>query len=447
MIVTKKHLPRRTMLRGIGVSLALPLLDGMIPALQPLRATAAAPVKRFTAVYVGNGADMARWTPAKEGALELSPILTPLEPFRDRTLVLTGLDSKPGDGLDGGTHPRMQTSWLTGAPAKRAEATGIGAGVSVDQIIAKEYGRQTQLASLELAIEPGDLLGTCSVGYSCAYHNTISWRTSTTPVPMENNPRAVFERLFGLSDSTESAARLAEIRKDRSILDSVTEKITRFEKELGAGDRTHLRDYLEAVRDVERRIQKAEEQIDRELPVVEQPVGIPGSFEEHVRLMFDLLALAYQVDLTRVGTFLMVREASIRAWPEIGVPDSYHPLSHHGNDPEKLARQSKVNAYTAAQLAYFLQKLRSLPDGEHSLYDQTLVLYGSGMSDSNLHLPRNLPTVVVGSREIFGLQGGQHVRYTDTPLANLHRRLLESMGTPVDTFGDSSGLLPVPSLG
>ena len=444
MIVTRKCLPRRTVLRGLGVSLALPLLDGMVPALTPLRATAAAPVKRFAAVYVGMGADMARWTPATEGALELSPILEPLRPFRDRLLVLTGLDSKPGDGVDGGTHPRMQTSWLTGAPAKRAEASGIGAGVSVDQLVARAHGRDTQLASLELAIEPGDLLGTCSVGYSCAYHNTIAWRTPTTPVPMENDPRAVFERLFGLSDSTESAARLAEIRKDRSILDSVADKLARVQRELGAADRTHLRNYLDAVRDVERRIGKAEEQVARELPVLEQPVGAPGSYDEHVKLMFDLLALAYQCDLTRVGTLLMVREASVRAYPEIGVPDSYHPLSHHGNDPEKRLRQSRVNGFHVTLLSYFLEKLRSLPDGDGSLLDQTLVLYGSGMSDSNVHLPRNLPTLVVGGRDVFGLRGGQHVRYSDTPLSNLHMLLLDKMGVPTPGFGDSTGVLSVP---
>jgi len=442
MIITKRHLPRRTILRGAGAALALPLLDAMVPAFSPLRLSAAAPVRRFGAIYVGMGFNMPIWTqPNANGPLEINAILQPMASYKDRMLVVSGCDSKEGDGIDGGQHPRMQTSWLTGSRAFRTEGVNIHAGTSLDQVVARSWEKDTQLASLELAIESTDLLGTCSLGYSCAYNNTIAWRTPTTPLPMENNPRNVFERLFGASDSTEPSVRLAEIRTDRSVLDSVTAKVSSVKTTLGASDQAKLAEYLDAVRDVERRVLKAEEQVARELPVVDRPVGIPATFEEHVKLMFDLQALAFQTDLTRVFSFLMVREASVRSYPEIGVPDSHHPLSHHQNNPEKLARQAKLNAFQMRMLAYFVDKLAATPDGDGNMFDNSLLFYGSGMSDSNLHLHKNLPITVVHGKAL-GITGNRHVKAKDgTPLANLQMALLGKMGIGVEKFGDSRGEL------
>ena len=441
MIITNKHLPRRTVLRGLGACIALPVLDSMIPAFGGARAAAALPVRRFGAVYVGMGMNMPIWTQPQEGPLTFNPILAPMEPLGDRIVVVSGCDSKEGDGIDGGQHPRMQTSWLTGCRANRTEGVDIRAGTSLDQIIARQWEDRTQLASLELAIESTDLLGTCALGYSCAYNNTLSWRTPTTPLPMENNPRNVFERLFGASDSTGREARLQDIQTDRSVLDSVTRKAAGLRANLGAGDQLKLTEYLDAVRDVERRVRKAEEQVDRELPVVDRPVGIPPTFEEHVKLMFDLQTLAFQTDLTRVFSFLMVREASVRSYPEVGVPDSHHPLSHHQNAPEKLAKQAKLNTFQMGLLRYFVDKLAATPDGAGSLLDHTMLLYGSGMSDSNLHLPRNLPTVLVHGKG-YGIQGNRHIMAQDgTPFANLHMTLLDRLGLDVERFGDSSGEL------
>ena len=440
MIITKKHLPRRTVLRGLGACVALPFLDGMIPAFSAASA-AAAPVRRFGAIYVGMGMNMPVWTQATPGSLEVNQILRPMEAFKDRVLVLSGCDSNNGDGIDGGQHPRMQTSWLTGCRANRTEGANIHAGTSLDQIVAREWQQHTQQTSLELAIESTDLLGTCSLGYSCAYNNTISWRTPTTPLPMENNPRNVFERLFGASDSTGRAARLEDIQTDRSILDSVTQKISSLRGGLGSQDRMKFSEYLDAVRDVERRVQKAEEQVDRELPLIDRPVGIPETFEEHVKLMFDLQTLAFQTDLTRVFSFLMVREASVRSYPEIGVPDSHHPLSHHQNAPEKLARQAKLNTFQMEMLRYFVDKLASTPDGDGTLLDHSMLLYGSGMSDSNLHLPKNLPTVLVHGKG-YGIHGNRHIAAEPgTPFANFQLTLLDRLGLDVESFGDSSGEL------
>jgi len=439
MIVTHRCLSRRTVLRGLGATLALPLLDGMVPAFASTL-SAAKPIRRFGAIYVPMGMSMRQWTPATAGTLELQPIQEPLAPFKERLLLVSGLDSKEGDGTDSGPHPRCQTSWLTGCRAKRTEGADIHAGVSMDQIVAREFGKETQLGSLELGIESNDLLGVCNIGYSCAYNNTVSWRTPTSPQPMENNPRAVFERLFGANDSTDPRARLADIQKNRSILDSVTEKISFFQKGLSSGDRTRVGEYLEAVRDVERRIHKAEEQVSQQLPVIEQPMGIPQVFEEHAKLMFDLMAIAFQSDLTRVSTFMLGREASVRSYPEIGVSDSHHPLSHHGNDPAKLAKIAKINTFHMKLFAYFLDKLKATPDGDGSLLDHTLLLYGSGMSDSNIHYTRNVPSLVIGG-PAFDIKGGRHVQYQEKPLSNLQLTLLEKLGLPVEKFGDSNGEL------
>ena len=441
MIAMKKALPRRTVLRGLGATIALPLLDGMVPAFAALRTTAAQPVRRFAALYVGMGMDMAGWTPSDEGALTLSPILAPLAPFRDRLLVVSGLDNKEGEVKDGGPHPAAQTSWLTGARAKRTEGPDLRAGISLDQIVAQEFGQETQLTSLELAIESVGLLGSCSQGYSCAYNNTIAWRTATTPLPMENNPRAVFERLFGASDSTDAASRLADLEQDRSILDSVTEKVGHLQRRLGPNDGTKLTQYLDAIRDVERRIQKAEEQAAKGLPVVEAPVGIPTNYDEHAKLLLDLLLIAYQADLTRVFTFLLAREASVRAYPEIGISEPHHPLSHHGNNPEKLAGLRKLNIFHISMLAYLLENLQSMPDGDGTMLDHTMLLYGSGLSNPSQHIPLDVPVLVVGG-QTARIAGRRHITCAKgTPLANLQLTLLDRMGCPMERFGDSTGEL------
>ena len=445
MIITKRALPRRTVLRGLGAAVALPLLDSMVPAAVALRNTAANPVRRLSVVYVPMGMNMAKWTPPAEGPLTLSPTLEPLATFRDRLVVVGGLASQEATGNDNGPHPRAQTAWLTGARAKRTEGVDLHAGISMDQIAAQEFGKQTQLASLELALEAVDTLngGCASYGYSCVYSNTLVWRSASTPLPMEVNPRAVFERLFGAADTTDRATRLDRIRKTRSLLDAVTEKIARLGNGLGPRDRAKLTEYVEAVRDVERRIQKAEEQVDLELPTVGRPAGVPETFAEHATLMYDLLTLAYQADLTRVSTFLYSREASVRSFPEIGIPDPWHPMSHHQNNPEKLEKQARLNVFHMGLFAKYLEKLRSTPDGDGSLLDHTLIVYGSGISDSNLHSYEDLPTVVVGG-PATGVQGGRHVRHpSGTPIANLHRTLLSKIGVPVERFGDSTGELPL----
>ncbi len=437
MIITKKTLPRRTVLRGVGAALALPLLDAMVPAL----GAAPAPVKRLGVVYAGMGMNMPLWTPATEGPMELSPILQPLAAFKDRMVVVSGLDSKNADAHDGGVHPRCQTSWLTGSKAFPTEGPGIRAGISMDQIAAAQFGKDTQLASLELALESFELAGACNFGYSCAYLNTLCWRNATTPLPMEVNPRIVFERMFGTPDSTGQRARAAYIRKRRSILDAMTDRAAALNGKIGAGDRSKVNQYLDAVRDVERRLQKAEEQIEQDIPVVDQPVGVPAEFEDHAKLMYDLLVLAYQTDLTRVGTYMMAKEQSNRAYPEIGVAEPHHPLSHHQNNPEKLAKLAKVNTMHMQMFQYFVERLQATPDSDGSLLDHTLILYGSGMSDSNLHLMYNVPTMVMGGK-LFGVRGGRHVTYDKgTPLSNLQLTVLDRMGVRVDAFGDSTGKL------
>ena len=409
----------------------------MVPAFAP-RALAATPVRRFGAVFVPMGMNMALWTPTTEGALELSPTLQSLTPFRDRLIVVSGLDNAPASANDGSPHPRCQTSWLTGMPAFKTEGANIHAGVSMDQIAAQEFRKATQLASLELTTEAYDLAGGCA-GYSCAYNATVSWRTSTTPLPMEANARAVFERLFGASDTTDVKARLATLRRGRSILDAMADKVSALHNRLGSGDRIKLTGYLEAVRDVERRIQKAEEQSDRELPRVDRPIGTPTDFMEHGKLLLDLQALAFQTDLTRVFTFAVAQEQSTRTYPEIGVNEPHHPVSHHGNMPDKLALQAKINTYHLTLFGYFLDKLRSIPDGESTLLDQTLMLFGSGMSNSNTHSYLNVPTVMVGG-PTFGMKGGRHLRYpSGTPLANLQLTMLQRLNLQVEQFGDSTG--------
>ena len=448
MVITKKCLSRRTMLRGLGASIALPLLDGMVPAFAAIRNTAARPVKRLGAVYVPNGMSMARWLPPSEGALEMTPILSPLVPVQDQLLVLSGMANKEAkQRLDegDGDHSRCQAAYLTGAHAVKASGTNstLEVGVSMDQLAARELRDDTQLASLELSLEANELVGQCEDGYGCAYSATIAWRDANTPLPMQTDPRAVFEHLFGAVDSTEPAARARALRRDRSILDSVNAEITDLRRQLGRGDRSKLAGYLDAVRDIERRIQIAESQGDRGLPELAQPAGIPGDFEEYADLMFDLLLVAWQADLTRVGTFLVGREKSVRTYPEIGVAEPHHPVSHHRQREEQLAKLAKINTFHMRIFGRFLEKMRGTADGDGTLLDQALVVYGAGMGNSNAHDPLDLPIVVAGGGG-GTLEGGRHVRLPEgTPLANMHLTLLEKMGIPAERLGDSTGELPI----
>jgi hypothetical protein len=443
MIITKMHLPRRTVLRGLGATLALPLLDSMVPALTAQSRTAAAPVTRFGVFYVPNGMSMPYWYPQTEGPLDaLPPTLQSLEAFKERVLICGGLDDESANLVKGGgDHARSAGTFLTCVPYKITNGADVSNAVSMDQIAARELSKETQLASLELGIESNAMLGNCDGGASCAYTNTIAWRTATTPLPIENDPRAIFERMFGTTGSTDPAARLERMRRDRSILDLVGAELDGLERVVGPGDQVKLEEYLEAVRDIERRIAMAEEQNTRELPVVDQPVGVPSDYAEHARLQMDLLALAYQTDLTRISTFMLAREVSGRAYPEIGVSDSHHPLSHHQDEPAKLERLHKINEYQLRQFAYLVEKLDAIPEGDGSMLDSTLLLYGTGISDSNTHFHDDLPIALVGGKNA-GVKGGRYIRYpADTPLANLHVTILEKLGVPVEAFGDSTGQL------
>lgn len=445
MFISKKRIPRRMFLQGVGATVALPLLEGMVPAFAS--AAEAQPPVRLSIVTSPNGMNMARWTPETDGrSYKLSPTLEPLSAFRDRFLVLSGLNNNEGDALPGegesAPHERAGAVMLTGVHPQRE---GI-VGTSIDQIAAQELGQQTQLASLELGLHTNDVVGLCEKGWSCAYTSTISWRNATTPLPVESQPRAVFERLFGDSNSTDPAVRMDRLRKDKSLLDSLTEGVSRLMGSVGPQDRARLNQYFDAMRDVERRIQMAEEQSAREMPAFDRPVGTPASFEEHAQLMFDLQVLAYQTDMTRVITFMTGRGQSNRSYPEIGVPDAHHPISHHQSDPVKLEKLYKINRYHSELFAYFLEKLRSTEEGNGTLLDHSIILYGSEMSDSNRHLLQNLPILLAGGAG-GQIQGGNHLRYTkDTPLTNLFLTMLDKMGVQVDKFGDSTGKLELLSI-
>ncbi|MGE3512530.1 MAG: DUF1552 domain-containing protein [Vicinamibacterales bacterium] len=448
MILTNKTLPRRTFLRGLGAAVALPLLDSMVPALRAASSLKAA--RRLGVVYVPNGVIMEQWGLKGEGTtFDWSPTLRPMDPFRPQVTVVSGLDDKPAIPLPNegaGDHARAAGTFLTGVHVKKTEGADLQAGISMDQLAARELGKETQLGSLEMTMEYTEMLGACDAGYSCAYSNTISWRSPTTPLPMEMDPRAVFERLFGDGDSTDPASRLARIKEDQSILDALVEDVSRLGRALGPRDRTKLTEYLDSIRDVERRIQKAEEQSSRELPVFERPAGVPESFEVHAKLMFDLLALAYQADLTRVATFMMGHEVSSRAYPEIGVPDAHHPISHHQGDADKIAKCAKVNLFHMQMFAYFLDRLRATPDGEGNLLDSSIIMYGSGMSDGNVHAHLDLPLLLAGGAAGH-LKGGRHLRYpSGTPVTNLHLTVLDKLGIPMERFGDSTGMLNELSL-
>jgi hypothetical protein len=441
MIITKMHLSRRAVLRGLGASIALPLLDSMVPALTAQSSTAAAPVRRLGVFYVPNGMSMPYWFPKTEGPIQEMPAtLTSLSSLKERVLLCGGLADEPANRVKGGgDHARSAGTFLTGVPYKNTSGADVYGSVSMDQIAAKELSKETQLASLELGIESNAMLGSCDGGASCAYTNTIAWSTPTTPLPIENDPRAVFERLFGTTGSTDRGARLDRIERDRSILDFVNEQAERLRRRIGPQDRIRIGEYFDSVRDVERRIQMAEDQSARELPVVDQPVGMPGDYAEHARLMMDMLGLAYQTDLTRVSTFMLAKEVSGRAYPEIGVPDSHHPLSHHQDELAKLERLHKINEYHFRQFAYLVDKLSKQPEGDGMMLDHTLFLYGTGISDSNTHFHDDLPIALVGGKAA-GIKGGRYIRYPKgTPLTNLHLTILEYMGVSIETLGDSTG--------
>ncbi len=442
MIIYKAALPRRTVLRGLGAAVALPLLDAMVPAATALAQTPARPIRRLNVVYIGNGAAVGLWSPKEVGTeFTLSPILASLAGVRDSVAIVSGLENKPANALfgePGGGHGRVAPAFLSAVHAKPTDGVDFRAAVTVDQIAARQLSAETQIASLEVQIEATDFAGQCDAGFSCAYTNTICWRTPTAPLPMENNPRAVFERLFGDTGSTDAQVLRARALKDRSVLDSVMSRVGALEKEVGPRDRVRLDEYLTAVRDVERRIQKAESQQPVDLPRIDQPPGIPATFAEHAKLMFDLQLLAFQADLTRVSTFMLVRELSGIAYPEIGVSDTHHPLSHHQDDPQKIERLGRINAFHVKLFADYLQALRSTPDGQGTMLDHTAVLYGGGMGNSNLHEPRDIPILVAGG----GIKGGQHQRVPEgTPLSNLYVTLLRTVGVPVDQVGDSTGAL------
>jgi hypothetical protein len=455
MIITKLALPRRTFLRGLGATFALPLLDAMIPAFSAT-ARAAAPKCRMGFIYVPNGVAMNDavnyWTPTGTGAdFELSRILTPLSPFRDRLTIVSGLAQKQGESLgDGnGEHTRACASWLNGVHPKKTEGADIQLSTTADQIAAAQFGKETVLPSLELISSEIDLVlgGQCEAGYSCAYMNTVSWQSPTTPLPNENNPSVVFERLFGAGGTPEE--RLDRMKKKRSLLDRVNQDLARLQRTLGPGDRTRVTEYLDSVREVERRIQQAEQQSSESpMTVPDRPVGIPARFDEHLKLLYDLQWLAYQGDLTRVFTLMYGRELNSRPYPEIGISEPHHGLSHHGDKPEQLEKYSRLNTWHADLFAYFLEKLRSTPDGDGNLLDNSILLYGGAMSNPNVHRHVNLPLVVAGGGA-GQLKGGRHLSFApgdNIPMTNLLVSLLDKAGVRVDKLGDSTGRINLDTL-
>ena len=435
MFITKKHLSRRTFLRGVGATVSLPLLDAMVPALTAQSRTAANPGRRLGFVYLPHGAIMDKWTPRTEGTgFEFTPILQPLEPFREKLNIISGLGHQAADTT--AVHSLSPTTWLSGVRPKPTQGVDAYAGVTADQIAAQKIGQDTLLPSLELGTEDhSGLIGACDRDYGCIYMNTLSWRTPTTPLPMEINPRKVFERMF--SQGGDAAARLARTQEDRSILDAFMKQAADLQRQLGPKDRAAVSDYLESVREIERRIQKMSlEQTGPEIPLPAAPSGIPFSYEDHVKMMYDLLGLAYRANITRVTTFMVAREISNRTYPQVGVPDGHHAISHHANRADKMEKNVKIQLYHVGLFAQFLEKLQSTPDGDGSLLDHSIILYGSNMSNSNAHNHFPLPNVVVGGR----LKGGRHLKYPDhTPMTNLLLTLLDKAGAPMEKLGDSTG--------
>ena len=443
MMVFRKSIPRRTFLRGAGTALALPLLDAMFPAFASPAQSVSRRATRLSFFTVPNGIIMDKWTPAQIGSYEITPVLERLAPFRDRMLVVSGLANNEARKLEfeiAGDHPRACSAYLTATHPKMTSGADIQCGVSVDQIAARELGKQTQLPSLEIGLET-PMVGACESAYSCVYYNTIVWKSATTPLPMENRPRAVFERLVG--DSTDPAERSARLKENRSLLDLVADDLKRLMRSIGETDRLKLDQYSEAVRSVEQQIQIAEQQSSRELPEMEKPIGVPEKFSDYAKLMLDLQVLAFQGDMTRVSTFMLGHEMGGRAYPELGFGDQHHSLTHHQGDAAKIAKCLQINIFHADLYRYFLERLQAVPDGDGSLLDHSLLMYGSSLSDGNMHLYKDLPLVLVGSGAT-GIRGGRHVRYPEnTPIANLYIALLEKLGIHVDSFGDSTGKLDI----
>ncbi|HLG10730.1 MAG TPA: DUF1552 domain-containing protein [Dehalococcoidia bacterium] len=438
MFITKKHLPRRTFLRGMGVSLALPLLDSMIPASTLLAQTAARRSSRLGFVYVPHGAIMDKWTPATEGAgFEFTPILKPLEPFRDQLNVVSGLGHSAADTT--AVHSLSPTTWLSGVRPKATQGVDAYAGITADQIAAQAIGQDTVLPSMELATEDhSGLIGSCDRDYGCIYMNTLSWRTPETPLPMEVNPRKVFERMFGQGGS--AAERLVRIQEDRSILDAIVRDVNSLQVKLGPSDRQTMMQYLENIREIERRIERAEKsQGDQEILLPARPAGVPFDFEEHVRLMYDLMLLAYQANVSRVITFMVSREVSNRTYPQVGVSDGHHAISHHQNRAEKMEKNVRIQTFNVGMFAEFVEKMKNTPDGDGSLLDTSVLLYGSNMSNSNAHDHFPLPNLVLGHGG--GMKGNRHLRYPDhTPQTNLLLSVLSRAGVRQESLGDSTGI-------
>ncbi|MDE0101233.1 MAG: DUF1552 domain-containing protein [Bryobacterales bacterium] len=438
MIITKKSLPRRTVLRGIGTSVALPLLDAMVPAMTAEAKTAAAPVRRLGYVYIPMGANLEKWTPPGDGErlTELSPILNSLEPFKEGLTVITNLENK--NAYSAGNHATANSGFLSAAKAKMTEGADYELATTVDQIAAQRIGGETALPSLELSMDLQTNVGDCDNGFACVYQNNLSWSSPTTPLPPTPHPRVAFERLFG--DGGSPSERRAELRVDGGILDWVRDDIARIQGKLGSSDKRTLDGYLDSVREVERRIQRAESRAeDVPLPDLDRPIGVPEKYADHARMMFDLQVLAMQGDITRVMTFQLARETSNRAYPEIGVPDPHHPTSHHANDPLKLEKLAKINAFHVSLFGYYLDRLASTADGNGTLLDHSVLLCGSGMGNPDIHDHLNLP-IIVGGGGAGGLAGGRHIRYEEpVPLANLHITLLDKVGVHLDKFGDSTG--------
>jgi len=436
--LTTKSLSRRTVLRGIGASLALPFLEAMVPSAR----AAAKPVRRFLTFYVPNGMAMEYWSPKSEGtSFELSPILEPLAPFKNQMLVLSGLHSSWNY-----IHAGASGSFLTGTPRGGRSEIEIFADVSIDQLLARHFSSETQVASLELAMDAPANAGACTGNLSCVYTHTLSWKSPTQALPVEYNPRAVFERLFGDTGKTDWPAREARMLQHKSILDSVNDKLSSLKRELGPQDQSKVNEYTDAIRDVERRIQRAEEQRDVSLPSIEAPQGVPPVFEDHLTLMLDLQLLAFQADLTRVISFMIGKEQSARPYPQIGVPEAHHPLSHHDNVPSIIEHMSKINRYHAELFSKYVAKLRATPDGDGSLLDHMMILYGAGISNSQRHAGDNLPIMLVGGGT-GTLKGGRHIMYKEKPsMANLLVTIMDKMGFPVEKVGGSDGKLSLDSL-
>jgi len=448
MVITRKYIPRRTFLRGAGAALALPMLDAMTPALS---AEAKRPI-RMAFIQVPNGIMNLKneWSPKEEGPLaKMTRTLEPLASFKDQMVVMSNLDQNQAAGLNfeiAGDHPRACTAWLTGTHAKMTSGADLRAGISVDQIAARQFGKETQLASLEIGLESPEVVGACESAWGCAYYNTISWRNDTSPLPMENRPRAIFERLFGEAGTTDPEVRMALRKEDNSILDAINASVKKMRANLGGSDRGKLDQYIDAIRDVERRMQLAEKQSGQDLPQVQSPVGAPEVFSDYFKLMTDLLTLAWQTDMTRVITFMMGHEMSGRAYPEIGFPDAHHPCTHHQGDPEKIEKTTKINTFHIKMLSYYLDRLRSTPDGDGSLLDHSMILYGAALSDANLHLYTDLPLLLTAGSKT-GIKGGVHVKYPKrTPMTNLLLTMLDKAGVNgVESLGDSKARLPLPA--